>query len=103
MGPVPNLERDGVYIVTDGSLVCVVNSKLNQYRNCTNCQHWFNNCATCDKWRLIVWKNGAHEHPEDKRYKDRYNGKNLSTEAGKFYGGHDPCTFNGDDFRFCGE
>ena len=45
------------------------------------------NCASIDKWRAVVWKNG---------YGDPYDTDNegkFSTQAGYYYGGHDPCQY----------
>ena len=49
-------------------------------------------CNDCQTWRMIVWKDGAHTDKNDKHY---------STQAGKYYGGHQPCTA-GDNYRSCG-
>lgn len=71
----------------DGALVCTINSRS-----------WGNNCDKCDKWRLVVWKNGAHEREAGHSI---YNGITFSTKAGYFYAAHDPCA-NGDNFPLCG-
>jgi len=77
-----------VNVVRDGSLVCTLNSL-----------EWRKNCNNCETWRLVVWKEGAHE--ETAGY-SAYNGIHFSTIAGKYYGGYDPCMV-GDHFPLCGE
>jgi len=42
-----------------------------------------NNCNTCDSWRLMVWENGGTDMSP--------NGQAYATEAGHYYGGHNPC------------
>ena len=51
-----------------------------------------NNCDGCMTYRILVWKDGAD---------DRGPG-NFSTFAGKFYGGHSPCTYE-DNMPICGD
>ena len=75
-------------MVRDGSVVCTLNSL-----------HWSSNCNKCDTWRLVVWKDGAHERGPGY---GGYNGIQISTKAGRYYGGHDPC-MTGNNFPFCGE
>ena len=41
---------------------------------------------------MLVWKDGAHHDKNNKHY---------STKAGRYYGGHQPCTA-GNNYRFCG-
>ena len=72
----------------DGALVCTLNSLA-----------WKKNCKGCDVWRMVVWKDGAHERPAGYPH---YHGIQFSTQAGMYYGGHNPCT-NGDNFELCGE
>ena len=77
-----------VKVVRDGSLVCTLNSVW-----------WNENCNTCDNWRLVVWKDGAHEWPAGH---SGYYGIQISTMAGRYYGGHQPCKEK-DNFPLCGE
>ena len=80
-----------VNVVRDGALICTLNSVT-----------WKNNCNTCDTWRMVVWKNGAHEYAADQNY--NYDGIHLSTTAGKYYGGHENCHLGHlDNFPLCGE
>ena len=65
---------------------------------CTKGIQWNSNCNNCDTWRLLVWEDGGHEYEPG----SNYNGVQISTEAGKYYGGHSPCT-SGDNFPLCGE
>ncbi len=75
-------------MVREGSLVCTLNSLA-----------WGNNCNKCSTWRLVVWKDGAHEYEAGS---NNYDGVQLSTKVGNYYGGHEICA-HGDNFPLCGE
>ena len=53
---------------------------------------WLDNCNDCATWRMIVWQDGGRA--------DDTEGQ-LSTVAGKYYGGHSPC-YGVDNFQDCG-
>ena len=74
--------------MSDGALICTLNSV-----------DWGSNCNKCDTWRMLVWQNGAHEHEQGY---SSYNSLRVSTKAGKYYGGHNPCRYE-DNFPLCGE
>ena len=58
-----------------------------------------NNCASCSIWRLMVWENGGFEKSI---HEGGRLGPNRSTIAGKYYGGHRPCTVK-DNYPICGD
>ena len=68
---------------TNHSLVC---SKVSSLLNCHN----------CDKWRLLVWRDGAC----DKLVSSKCN-PNM-TKAGDYYCGYDPCAKYG-NLRYGGK
>ena len=72
----------------DDALVCTLNSLS-----------WYSYCNNCDTWRLLVWKDGGHAHEAGYIH---FQGITVSTKAGKYYGGLDPCAW-GDNFPLCGE
>ena len=81
--------RWAVVKVTDGALVCTLNGLS-----------WSSNCNKCSAdWRMIVWRDGANEYPKDN---SNYKNLKLSTKAGKYYGGHDPC-IHGNNYPICGD
>ena len=57
---------------TQGSLVC---STVSHYQN----------CQSCDSWRLLVWENGFCDRLQPS--KCRFN----TTRSGNFYCGYEPC------------
>ena len=77
-----------VSIVRDGALICTLNAVT-----------WGDNCNDCNTWRLVVWKNGAHEYDAGSH---EYDGIEVSTKAGEYYGGHDRCSHLG-PFPLCGQ
>ena len=83
-------------MVRDGALTC---------RPGGHGQHSMgNNCAVgCNEFRLVVWKDGAHE--QEAGYPG-YKGIQLSTKAGFYYGGHvqidGRCILDADNLPLCG-
>ena len=77
-----------VSVVRDGSLVCTRSPYT-----------WVNNCHTWETWRLVVWKDGAHEFDAGG---SRYDGIPVSSKSGKYYGGHEPCEI-ADNFPLRGQ
>ena len=81
--------------VLDRALVCTKGST-----------RWSQNCNSCETWRLVVWEDGGWD--ENKGWSRTYKGKttgpfySMSTVAGKYYGGANPCR-RGDYFPLCGE
>ncbi len=72
--------------VIEGALICTKDSL-----------HWGQSCTDCEKWRLLVWEDGADEFPNDQGVThDPY-----STNIGKYYGGHPTCQ-NENDLPLCG-
>ena len=78
--------------VAEGALVCT-------FRGVT----WEMNCKPCNEWRMIVWIDGSHDflEKEKRRIFGNFNWT-LSTKAGKYYGGLNPCK-PGNNYPLCGD
>ena len=65
----------------DGNIVCTIDGRGTG-----------SNCDTCSTYNIIVWKNGSKER--------HCTGHSYSTQAGKVYSAHTPCTC-GNNLDYC--